>query len=91
LAVGKITVKFKGRVVFRHYIPKKHKHIGIKIFKLWDIAAYTCYMTFYLGKDRTRPDQDVTAAYTTVRDFCGRIEMVQHKLYMDNFFQSQIS
>jgi len=31
LAVDEVTVKFKGRIIFRQYIPKKRKHIGIKI------------------------------------------------------------
>ncbi|PNF31295.1 hypothetical protein B7P43_G12669, partial [Cryptotermes secundus] len=31
-AIDEIIVKFKGRVVFRQYIPKKHKRFGIKIF-----------------------------------------------------------
>ena len=29
LAVDKVIVKFKGRVIFRQYIPKKRKHLGI--------------------------------------------------------------
>jgi len=30
LAVDKVIVKFKGRVVFRQYIPKKRKRFSIK-------------------------------------------------------------
>jgi hypothetical protein len=33
LAVDEIIVLFKGRVVFKH-IPNKHKHSGIKIYKI---------------------------------------------------------
>ncbi|KAG8239586.1 hypothetical protein J437_LFUL019017 [Ladona fulva] len=33
LAVGKIIVLFKGRVLFKQYIPKKHKRFCIKIYK----------------------------------------------------------
>jgi hypothetical protein len=40
LAVDEITVKFKGRVFFREYIPKKHTRFGIKIFKLCDATGY---------------------------------------------------
>ncbi|PNF17185.1 hypothetical protein B7P43_G06584 [Cryptotermes secundus] len=88
LAVDEIIVKFKGRVIFRQYIPKKHKRFGIKIFKLCDSAGYTYDMKVYLGKDRTRADQEVTATHATVRDLCKRVEGVGHKLYMDNFFSS---
>jgi hypothetical protein len=34
LALDEATVKFKGRVIFRQYIPKKRKCFGIKIYKL---------------------------------------------------------
>jgi hypothetical protein len=88
LAVDKITVKFKGRVVFRQYIPKKHRHFRIKIFNICDAAGYTCNMTVYIGKDRTHAVQDMTATHATVRDLCRRTERVGHTLYMDNFFSS---
>ncbi|PNF35737.1 hypothetical protein B7P43_G16133 [Cryptotermes secundus] len=45
-------------------------------------------MKVYLGKDRTRADQDMTATHVTVRDLCRRIDGIGHKLYMDNFFSS---
>jgi hypothetical protein len=63
LAVDEIIVKFKGRVVFRQYIPKKHKRFRIKIFKVCDAAGYTVDMKIYLGRDRTRADKDVTATH----------------------------
>jgi hypothetical protein len=88
LAIDEVIVKFKGRVVFRQYIPKKHKRFGIKIFKLCDAAGYTVDMKVYSGRDRTRADKDVTATHATVRDLCRRIEGAGHKLYMDNFFSS---
>jgi len=33
LAVGEVIVFFKGRVIFKQYIPKKRKRFCIKIFK----------------------------------------------------------
>ena len=41
LAVDEVTVKFKGRVIFRQNIPKKRKRFGIKIYKLCDESGYT--------------------------------------------------
>jgi len=41
LAVDEVIVKFKGRIVFKHYISKKRKHFGIKMFKLCDSTGYT--------------------------------------------------
>jgi len=41
LAVDEVIVKFKGRILFKHYIPKKCKRFGIKIFKLYESTGYT--------------------------------------------------
>ena len=41
LAVDEVIVKFKGRVIFRQYIPKERKHFSIKIYKLCDESGYT--------------------------------------------------
>lgn len=34
LAIDEVIVKFKGRVIFRQYIPKKHKRWGMKMYKI---------------------------------------------------------
>ena len=77
LAVDEVIVKFKGRVLFKQYvpkktqtfrhkkqyIPKKRKSFGIKMFKLYDSTGYTYDMNVYLGKDRQRAAQHLTATY----------------------------
>ena len=40
-SVDEVIVKFKGRVIFRQYIPKKRKRFGIKIYKLCNESGYT--------------------------------------------------
>ena len=40
LVLDEVTVIFKGRVIFRQYIPKEIKYIGIKIYKLSDESRY---------------------------------------------------
>jgi hypothetical protein len=50
LAVDEIIILFKGKVVFRQYIPKKHKCFRIKIYKLCDSMEYTYDMRVYLRK-----------------------------------------
>jgi len=42
LAVEKVVVLFKGRTIFRQYIPKKHNLFGIRIYKPRDETGYTC-------------------------------------------------
>src|SRR5215510_4837132 len=41
LAIDEVIVPFKGRVIFKQYIPNKHKRFGIKMFKLCDMTGYT--------------------------------------------------
>jgi hypothetical protein len=41
LAIDEMIVLFKARVIFRQYIPKKHKRFNIKIYKLCDVSGYT--------------------------------------------------
>jgi len=83
-----VIFSFKGRVVFRQYIPKKRKRFGIKIFKLCDSTGYTYDMKVYLGKDRQRTAQHLTPAHATVTELTRKVEGRGHKLYMDNFFSS---
>ena len=45
-------------------------------------------MTVYLGKDRQRAAQHLTATHATVTNLTRGVEGVGHKLYMDNFFSS---
>ena len=88
LAVDKVTVKFKGIVIFRQYIPKKRKLFSIKIYKLYDESVYTYDMSVYLGTDSHSSTDDMTATHTTVKHLTCRAEGLGHKILMDNFFSS---
>jgi hypothetical protein len=77
---------FKGRVIFKQYLHKKHKHLGVNIYKLCDMTRSTYYMRIYLGKNKQNATQMMTAAYATVRSLTRRAKWVNHELYMDSFF-----
>ena len=51
LAVDEVVILLKRRVIFRQYIPKKHKRFGIKIYKPHDETGYTYDMTVYYFLD----------------------------------------
>jgi hypothetical protein len=63
LSVTEFTVLFRGRAIFRQFMPKKCKHFGTEVYKLCDCKGYTCNMTVYLGKDW----KCVTAIVTTTQ------------------------
>jgi hypothetical protein len=86
LAVNEIIVLFKGRVVFKQYIPKKHKLFGIKIYKFCECKGYTYDTKVYLGKDRTYATVTMTVTQVTVAGLTRRVEKAGHKFYMDDFF-----
>jgi len=58
------------------------------MFKLCDSTGYMYDMKVYMGKDRQRTAQHVTATHATVTELTRKIEGRGHKLYMDNFFSS---
>jgi len=76
----------EGKNSFQAVHPKKRKRFGIKMFKLCDSTGYTCDMNVYLGKDRQRAAQHLTATHATVTNLTRGVEGCGHKLYMDNFF-----
>ncbi|PNF40809.1 hypothetical protein B7P43_G16650 [Cryptotermes secundus] len=88
LAVDEVIVLFKGRVIFRQYIPKKHKRFGIKVYKLCDFLGYTYDMTVYLGKQRQLATEEITLTHGIVLQLIRRVEGLGHKIYMDNYFSS---
>jgi len=79
---------YKGRVVFRQYIPKKHKRFGIKIYKLCDSLGYTYEMSMYLGKPRQHATAQITATHRMTLQLIRRVNGLGHKIFMDNYFTS---
>jgi hypothetical protein len=65
--VDEVIVKFRDRVIFRQYIPKKRRHFGIKMCKQCDDSVYTYDMSVYLGKDSHSVIDDMSATQATVR------------------------
>ena len=65
--MDEVIVKFKGRVIFRQYIPKKTKCFYMKIYKLFDESGCTFDMRVYLDKDSHSATNDMSATHATVR------------------------
>lgn len=88
LVVDEIIVLFKGRVIFKRYIPKKCKQYGIQLYKLCDYMGCTYNITVFLRKDRQHVTPSMTATHETVTGLVARIEHVRHKSYTDNLASS---
>ena len=55
-----------GKGIIQTVHPEKGKRFGIKMLKLCDSTRYTYDMNVYLGKDRQRAEQHLTATHSTV-------------------------
>ena len=45
-------------------------------------------MRVYLGKDSQSAPDDMTATHATVRHLTSRVQGLEYKIFMDNFFSS---
>ncbi|GBM40470.1 PiggyBac transposable element-derived protein 4 [Araneus ventricosus] len=88
LSLDEVIIKFKGRVLFQQYIPKKRKQWGIKMYKISDATGYTYNMRVYLGKDKLKENLSPSASYNVVYTMAECVKDKGHKLFMDNFFSS---
>ena len=89
LAVDEVIVKFKGRVNFRQYFPKKRKYFGIKIYKLCNESGCKYIMIVSLGRDSHSATDGMTATHTTVRHLTSGIKGLGYKIFMDKLFHLQ--
>jgi len=80
--------EIQGKDSFQAAHPKKNANISASkcsnCVTLQDIHD----MNVYLGKDRQRAAQHLTATHNTVANLTRGVKGFGHKLYMDNFFPS---
>lgn len=53
LVIDESLIPFRGRLIFRQYIPNKAHKYGIKIYKLCTPQGYTSNFIIYAGKGST--------------------------------------
>ena len=79
-------VPWKGRLLFKQYIPGKAHKYGVKIYKLAATNGYTWNFVVYTGK------QDPTAGFghaqTIVIDLADDLLGCHRTVVLDNFFTS---
>lgn len=87
LVVDESMIPFRGRLIFRQYLPKKTHKYGIKIFKICDTTGYTLKMKVYMGKG-TGTDDGLSLASSVVMDLMSGYLDKGYVLYVDNFYTS---
>ena len=82
-------MKYKERLYFRQYMPKKPVKYGIKVWMAADSkTGYVCNYDIYLGKPLTSSRGDVGLATKVVLHLTEPFQHCNRHVYFDNFFTS---
>lgn len=90
VVIDESLVLFKGRLVFKQYIPSKRHRFGIKLFVLCDCETGTILdMIVYTGTDVDIPKNDpLGISGAVVKKMMGDYMGKGHVLYTDNWYTS---
>lgn len=87
LAIDETMVPFRGRLVFRQFLPKKANKYGVKLFKLCDSKAYTYTIKVYSGKG-SNVTPDLLMGTSVVLELLEPYLNSGSTLYVDNYYCS---
>ncbi|XP_035825850.1 piggyBac transposable element-derived protein 4-like [Aplysia californica] len=96
-AIDESLLLWKGRLLFKQYIPLKRARFGIKSFMLCDSSGYTYRFRVYTGKDENTEAMNEVLPEGCASMGCSAKEVVHlmlpllnkgHKLFVDNWYSS---
>ena len=86
LSVDEGMIKYKGRVHFRQYMPKKPVKYGIKVWMAADTkTGYVSNYDIYLGKPRGSNRGDIGLASTVVLDITEPFQHYNRHIFLTTF------
>ena len=89
VCIDESLLLFRGRVVFRQYIPSKRARFGIKFFVICDCKTGYCLdMIVYTGTDVDVPKTDLGFSGSVVKKLMEKYFGGNHMLYTDNYYTS---
>ena len=88
VCIDESLIPFRGRIIFRQYIPNKRHRYGIKAFKLCSKGGYTYRMSIYAGKQE-QPRIGSVAEDVVMRLMEGLLDYGR-TLYTDNWYTSVV-
>lgn len=91
ISIDESLVLFKGRLVFRQYIPSKRARYGIKLYMLSESrTGYVFNLRVYTGRDSTIDPPGCPSTFGVsekiVWDLARGLFNRGHHLYLDNFY-----
>ena len=87
LSVDKMMIKYKGRLSFLQYMPKKTHKWGIKAWALAEAGSGYCWnLTVYTGKEESATEDALGTR--VVVDLVKSLAGKGHHIYFDNYYTS---
>lgn len=87
LTIDESMIPFRGRLLFRQYLPKKSHKYGVKLFKLCDKSAYTYHVKIYAGKGSNNTPEYLMGT-SVVLELMEPFLNSGSTLYVDNYYNS---
>ncbi|EYC08312.1 hypothetical protein Y032_0066g3692 [Ancylostoma ceylanicum] len=85
ICIEESLIPFRGRIVFKQYIPNKRHRYGIKLFKLCCKGGYTYKKHVYAGKDDVRTG---SLGESVVLSLMDSLLDQGRRLFTDNYYTS---
>lgn len=91
MSIDEAMIRYKGRVFFRQYMPKKPIKWGIKVWTIADSRnGYVSNFAVYLGKASADPTQEHGLTTQVVLQMSKPFQESRRHLYFDNYFNSEV-
>ncbi|XP_050299757.1 piggyBac transposable element-derived protein 4-like [Anthonomus grandis grandis] len=87
IVIDETLVPWRGRLIFRQYIPNKAHRYGIKLFKLCSVDGYTWDLKIYSGKSASG-ERETGLAKNVCMELLHNLLDQGRTLYVDNFYRS---
>lgn len=85
VCIDESLIPWRGRLIFKQYIPNKRHKYGIKVFKLCSDKGYTWNLMVYCGKMQ---NAETDVAQNVVMDLMDGLLDQGRVLYTDNWYTS---
>ena len=85
--IDETLVPWRGRLIFRQYIPNKSHRYGVKLFKLCSVDGYTWGLNVYTGKSASG-ERETGLAKSVCVELAESLLNQGRTLYIDNFYTS---
>ncbi|KAG8233833.1 hypothetical protein J437_LFUL006856 [Ladona fulva] len=88
IVVDETLVPWRGRLMFRQYIPGKSHKYGVKLYKLCTPEGYTYGLKVYTGKEPASHKSGFGHGHDIVMELVDGLLDEERTVYMDNYFMS---